>query len=425
MNLIRVMTDLGSPKESILTCQDIVSYACENKVQNLFLADETMYAVPTMYDLCAKNGIKLIVGTIIYIKDNFDNYLNIVIYALDNIGYQQLCKIATVSQKNTITDSKTKEYHCISLDEINDIIGNNKEHIVVTTGDSNGILLGSININENKKQERNRLDILYTSGIEMLKTVEEQEKIIKELKETEEKLAETINTRYSTQIKLGKISKIEVVKKVEQAKTQRECVRLKLKGKERSYNMYMAKLEEISGYPKCTKQKFKAVIEGFKRQADNISKTIFKNEDLEKHLVTTVTRLTDVFGKRNVYLEIQPYTNQVLTDKLIQLSKNYDLQAIVSNICKMRDKEDILSLKIINSLYDNTWQNPTDVDKELYLKIQNEIRHDLSIEEYIKNTDEIAKRATLTLEKECHYPKYDVSTDFTDETEKLFQEICE
>lgn len=94
--LIYVQTEY-SFLSSMITINKLINKAKENNITVLGIADTNMFGVLEFYTECIKNNIKPIIGLEIHIGDS-----NIVLYAKNYKGYQNLCRISTIISENNL-----------------------------------------------------------------------------------------------------------------------------------------------------------------------------------------------------------------------------------------------------------------------------------------------------------------------------------
>ena len=77
---------------SLIKIDELISYAKNNGITILGVTDSDMFGTMEFIDKCQKNGIKPVIGADL----NIDG-LSFILYAINNDGYSNLCKI--VSEK--------------------------------------------------------------------------------------------------------------------------------------------------------------------------------------------------------------------------------------------------------------------------------------------------------------------------------------
>ena len=96
---------------SLITIDKIISLCKDNNLSSIAICDDDMTSTMVFYKACINNGIKPIIGLDVKI----DNY-NILLYAKNYSGYQELIKISTLKYDHSITINdlnKTDDVICI------------------------------------------------------------------------------------------------------------------------------------------------------------------------------------------------------------------------------------------------------------------------------------------------------------------------
>lgn len=99
-----IKTD-NSLQESMITIPNLIAYAKENNIQELGIADSTMYGVMDFYKACQKENIKPYIGLeLTYQEKKF------VLYAMNYRGYQNLLKLATIVSERELIITELQTY---------------------------------------------------------------------------------------------------------------------------------------------------------------------------------------------------------------------------------------------------------------------------------------------------------------------------
>ena len=89
---------------SLVNIDKLIKKCTENGIKQVALCDDNMIATMYFYKECIKNDIKPIIG----LEIKLDNY-DLLLYAKDYIGYQNLLKIVTL--KDEINKDLLKKYN--------------------------------------------------------------------------------------------------------------------------------------------------------------------------------------------------------------------------------------------------------------------------------------------------------------------------
>ena len=90
---------------SMLTIDDLVSFAVNHKISSMALTDDSMYGVMEFIKKCQKENIKPIIGLTIKLED-----FVIVLYCKNYRGYQNLIKLSTIQNERVVTVDDLKKF---------------------------------------------------------------------------------------------------------------------------------------------------------------------------------------------------------------------------------------------------------------------------------------------------------------------------
>ena len=100
MGPLYIKTD-NSLLSSLIKIDDLISFAIKNNLKSLAITDDSMYGVLEFYNKCKKNNIKPIIGLEI---------ADIVLYAINYQGYQNLIKLSTINSKEKVDLNTLRKY---------------------------------------------------------------------------------------------------------------------------------------------------------------------------------------------------------------------------------------------------------------------------------------------------------------------------
>ena len=100
MGPLYIKTD-NSLLSSLIKIDDLINFAIKNNIKSLAITDDSMYGVLEFYLKCKKNNIKPIIGLEI---------ADIVLYAINYQGYQNLIKLSTINSKEKVDLSTLMKY---------------------------------------------------------------------------------------------------------------------------------------------------------------------------------------------------------------------------------------------------------------------------------------------------------------------------
>lgn len=127
---------------SMLSIDDLVSFAVHHKISSMALSDDTMYGVMEFIHKCEKENIKPIIGLIIHL--DFD----LVLYCKNYTGYQNLMKLSTIQNERKVTVDDLTLY---SSDVICVLPYDSKSHFSDMKNIYSDIYLGYRNKNEERE----------------------------------------------------------------------------------------------------------------------------------------------------------------------------------------------------------------------------------------------------------------------------------
>ncbi len=90
---------------SMLTIDDLVSFAVNHKISSMALSDDSMYGVMEFIKKCQKENIKPIIGLTITLEE-----FVIVLYCKNYSGYKNLIKLSTIQNERVVTITDLKSF---------------------------------------------------------------------------------------------------------------------------------------------------------------------------------------------------------------------------------------------------------------------------------------------------------------------------
>ncbi len=91
---------------SLISIEELIQFAKDNKIMALGLCDDNMYGAMEFYKACKKNNIKPILGLDVYIED-----FNICFFAKNYEGYRSLIKLSTIQSERKVNENDLKDWH--------------------------------------------------------------------------------------------------------------------------------------------------------------------------------------------------------------------------------------------------------------------------------------------------------------------------
>ncbi len=138
---------------SMLTIDDLVSFAVNHKISSMALSDDSMYGVMEFVKKCQKENIKPIIGLTITLEEFI-----IVLYCKNYRGYQNLIKLSTIQNERLVTVDDLKSF---SSDVIAVLPFNYRNQYLVVKDIYSDLYLGYANKNEERELLLQTKDIVF------------------------------------------------------------------------------------------------------------------------------------------------------------------------------------------------------------------------------------------------------------------------
>ena len=138
---------------SMLTIDDLVSFAVNHKISSMALSDDSMYGVMEFVKKCQKENIKPIIGLTITLEEFI-----IVLYCKNYKGYQNLIKLSTIQNERLVTVDDLKSF---SSDVIAVLPFNYRNQYLVVKDIYSDLYLGYANKNEERELLLQTKDIVF------------------------------------------------------------------------------------------------------------------------------------------------------------------------------------------------------------------------------------------------------------------------
>ncbi len=149
MNFVNLFVETNfSMNGSNIKIKELVNKAVASNYQALAITDRKMYGVIKFYKECLKNNVKPIIGLNILIEGvSNESRNNLLVYAKNNEGYQNLLKLASIQSLNSVISlSEFKKYH---------------KGIITVINMDNSEVLAYFNLNQNNELKE-ALNLLST-----------------------------------------------------------------------------------------------------------------------------------------------------------------------------------------------------------------------------------------------------------------------
>ena len=96
---------------SLITIKDLIKLCIKYNIKEVAITDDNMSGVMEFYNECIKNNIKPIIGLEIKITDKKGNIKTLLLYAKNNMGYQNLIKLSTIKSEREIVGKDLIKYN--------------------------------------------------------------------------------------------------------------------------------------------------------------------------------------------------------------------------------------------------------------------------------------------------------------------------
>ena len=90
---------------SMLSIDDLVSFAVHHKISSMALTDDSMYGVMEFIKKCREHDIKPIIGLTVSLEE-----FVVVLYCKNYQGYQNLIKLSTIQNERVVTVNDLEQY---------------------------------------------------------------------------------------------------------------------------------------------------------------------------------------------------------------------------------------------------------------------------------------------------------------------------
>ncbi len=407
INFSRIFThvhsDLGSPKDAILTNEQYVNTCVDFGTKYLTITDHgTMYDVQYLYDECKKKGLKLVIGCEFYVCDDDVNdntlkhtRLHLCMYAKNKAGYNALIRLVTEGNYRIITITKKETFPCISRELLMKYIGPGTEghgNVIVTSACIGGVITGITFEQENTKLNIERLSKKYQKN----------------------KNTYDLNL-YNTQ----KIEELEILKDSASDKATANKIDIQLKEFKKGITACKKELNSLNKYNVYSFEELKEYLDMQEQQIESLKNEIIPESCMEEEMTKIAEWYNECVGHGDFYIEVQYHglsTEQKYEHILCNIAHKLNIPLIAGIDAHMQKKEDARARSYINAIRFEMFNGTEESDKELYLKsdadlyrwLKKAVASDDAIEA-ILNCSNLYEQCDVVLEKENHYPVYHLS----------------
>lgn len=412
-----------TPKELVQRAKDIGA-------TSLAISEHgTMISIPKFVAECRANNIKPIVGVEIYLQNKNDEIINkghSCLYALNDNGYRELCKIMTDSEINQVKIGKSV-FPITTMEILHKYV--KKGDIAYTTACVGGYIPQLYSHNYMINKQRNIINKELADKNLCTPNDAEYILLLDELKKNENLLnvyAEKKN-HYEILSKQKYKQKLKSANKLSGEDKQiilNEVDRIIKEVEEASKNLVEIK-HSISLCKNNIKQ-LKSSIEKMEKthkEYYELEKKLKKLNIIDDKIINSmidekINELIDIFGIDNTYIEIQYHGLEVEAytfKEMIKLAKKRNIKLIAANDSHMavNTENNILKRQLLSSMRFGNWQYNGEDAGEYYLKTYDELKSrfkevysDEDIDEAINNTEELARKSNIKYDFGHHPPKF-------------------
>ena len=429
-------TDMGSPKDSILTVNQYVETAYQMGAKSISVTDHgTAYAVYPLYYKCREYGIKLICGVEFYLCDDVEDTSrkkhtrkHLVAYAKNKTGWRAICQLVTASNDRIISIQGGKlVYPCISKKLLEECVGPGSEgygNVILTSACIGGVLTG---ISYQASADAQNLAMLESEYRELSNNIEKncvmtatitklENEIVAITPISQEKYTKAINYLKKHP---NSDEEVELKKKIEATEVAKQRIKqLKniLKEAKKKVTESQKVIDVAVGHKYAEIDVAKRTLQSKKQQIKELKDEMVAPEDYVKHFEQEALWYDRLAGHGNWYIELQSHgicEEKQYMPYLVEIARKYSIPLIAANDAHMANKEDAEARKYITALRFNKWEPLQPGDTELYLKDDVSLYHALAsivpadaAMEAMRNRDIITEQCNLELEKVEAYPVY-------------------
>lgn len=447
-------TDLGSPKDSVLTVKQYTEAAEKMGATAISITDHgTMYGVMPLYGECHDHDrdIKVLVGVEFYVCDDDvkdtklkHTRLHLVCYAKDEIGYKALCRLVTESNKRIIQTGNLA-YPCVSKELLVKYIGEGSTahgHVIGTSACIGGVVLGLTFANENDAANAEKLEGQVKEAERLLGSYDEAASVIMGLTEKKNELSALSKKTFGK--REGTVNRMEDGPEKEQAlkelaeekaaseKASSELVKInnRVRATKEDFTgltTRMAALSKIQKSKEGFRDLFSAWLDGEQKKLKGLKESLLDGDKLLTRFREELTWYDKLFGHGDWYAEIQFHgivAEKLYMPQLAKTATELNIPLVAANDAHMLSREYAEARNVVGTLRfmgagtvcGTAWKPVRPEDEEMYLKDDCELFHAirkvLPEEQAFKamqSREEIEAKCVLEFKDETHYPVFPIS----------------
>lgn len=416
----------NSLKDSALKINELVQGACDMGAKAITLTDHgTCTGIFEFMKICTKKGIKPIPGVEAYVETKYNRKGHLVLLAKNYKGYQEICRAVTMANKN-IEQIAGVDYPKMTKKTLDEcfLSGN----VIATSACVSGVLASIILYNKNLEKEIDKLkkksssysnpkDPGYLTNKESVEKADEKiQKLIFErsivesvAKKSYKKRLTGLKSLQDSEVYLETKEKLEAeIAESERAKEKLQIIKKELESTRKRRTLINNRCREAEK----THQKYTDVYDEIRR----LEEELLTEDEMHSILRSEIIWYRDLFGDGNFYIELQYHgmaDEKKVMDTLLPIAEELNIPLVAANDIHIRKKEDAPARQVMRSLRFKKYEEISDVDRELYMKSDEELSRMLSqiipheyVEKAMKNIQTVCDSCNVKFPKESHYPKY-------------------
>lgn len=439
-----------SLKDSPLKIKDMVKTAKEMQAEAITLTDHgTATGWVEFMNACKEAGIKGIPGVEAYMESEYVNRAHLVLIAKNYKGFQEL-SCAITESNNHLQNVGGMMAPIMNKEILTRNFGNG--NVIATTACVSGIistiLLGSEETMKKIDKLRKQMAKWNNPNSEEYLTAKEENK----------RLTECLETLVSKRNILDALSKKSYAKRQKGLESLKKTIRSEDEQKtyDEAYQMLSNEMEES--------RKAKEKLPGVKKQIANIKAKLTTSNQKCKKMEETHERYISTEEEINKLLEALPDKNEVyqkaerellwykelfgddfyaevqyhgleaekeIMPIIAELAVKHNIPLIATNDVHIATKEQAEARAFMKALRFEKWEAPSEEDKELYMKSDDELLDAISkilskeiAEKAVENVKALCDKCEVLIPDTEHYPKYkDENGNEVEDSAKLLREF--
>ena len=393
-------------------------------------------AVEPMRKAVEKYGLKLVPGIeTYYVCEGSDVRRHLILLAVDDIGYQTLCRAVTDANDtngySVMNQNILQQYFSEGADGHGHVIATSAciQGVVAVTLRENDVI--NKNIQKTKRHQEkfgiNPEDGRLVSVEKKLVKINDKIEENKAAKEAAKKLANAkfgVRERQLNKMKTSGSESEDVIKKLEDELATDKSASEKAK---EEYAALMNESKSLSKRKSALNSEYKLLKEKADRwvsdekEIESLKASMATEEKLVAAAIEDAKWFNRIFGDGNFYMEVQNHgidTEAYVYPLLAKIARQLNIPIVATNdIHTVSNSDDeLLRRRILRSLRFGTgMEKPQVGDDQMYIKTDAELRDALLqilpedvVDESINNIRVIFDRCNVTFAHENHYPVFQV-----------------